>query len=151
MMPRLNLPVYDLRTRVQEGMKQIFDPVRKIFVALTAEEWVRQNFLMYLTEERKYPPSLIAVETTIRVHAMKRRCDIVIFDRNGKPFMIVECKAPGIGTGQKVFDQIARYNLALGVEYLVVTNGLQHYCCRIDHAAHAYLFVGEIPAYAGGG
>jgi hypothetical protein len=151
MMPQLNLPLYDFRTRIQEGAKQIFDPVRKIFVALTAEEWVRQNFLMYLMEEKRYPPSLIAVETTIRVHGMKRRCDIVIFDRSGKPFMIVECKAPGIGTGQKVFDQIARYNLALGTEYLVVTNGMQHYCCRIDHAARSYDFIREIPACEGGG
>jgi hypothetical protein len=114
----------------------------------TPEEWVRQNFIQYLIQEKGYPASLMAVEMGIDVLNTKKRCDIVLYNALGKPTIIVECKAPSIKIGQDTFDQIARYNLTLNTNYLIVTNGLQHYVCIMDHENKCYHFLEEIPAYS---
>jgi len=144
---KLNLPDYKFRFREVGQKKQIFDSFRKKFVALTPEEWVRQNFLMYLTSEKNYPFSLIAVEAGLQLYKRKKRTDIVVYSNNGKPVLIVECKAPEVKISQDVFDQIARYNMALEVNYLIVTNGLEHYCCLLEYENSSYRFLKEIPDY----
>ena len=123
----------------------IFDVIRKKFVPLTPEERVRQYWLHYLIAEKKYPRSLIAVEMSLQVNQLAKRCDIVVFDKHGSPVLIVECKAPEVKILQKVFDQIARYNLALRVKYLVVSNGSEHHCCEIDFEKKKYFFLDSLP------
>jgi len=118
-------------------------------VILTPEEWVRQNFLKYLVEEKKYPASLIAVEKEFKLNNLSKRSDAVIYNKQGTPILIVECKAPEVKIGQNVFDQIARYNMVLNVKLLVVTNGLQHFCCKLDAEKDTYCFLKEIPDYSG--
>jgi len=147
-MIRLNLPDFTFRIREQNSRTEIFDPVRRIFVALTPEEWVRQNFIRFLIQEKNIPLSLIAVEKAHTLYKMKRRSDILIFGDQGLPVMVVECKAPTVKISQKSFDQVARYNMILKVKYLVVTNGLQHFCSLIDHEKAAYSFLEEIPDYS---
>ena len=144
---KLNLPEYKFRFREAGQKKQIFDSFRKKFVAFTPEEWVRQNFLMYLTLGKNYPSSLVAVEAGLQLYKRKKRTDIVVYNNTGKPVLIVECKAPDIKISQDVFDQIARYNMALQVNYLIVTNGLEHYCCLLDYENNSYQFLKEIPDY----
>jgi len=143
----LNLPHYSFRTRENLGKKLIFDGLRRRWVALTPEEWVRQNFVRYLIEEKHFPASLIAVERSLRMNQRDFRTDIVLFSKSGNPLVVVECKAPGIKISQLVFDQIARYNLDLRVSYLIVTNGLAHFCCRFDQSQLSYTFLAEIPDY----
>src|ERR1035437_3473190 len=143
----LNLPNYTFRTRENLGKKLIFDGFRQRWVALTPEEWVRQNFVRYLIEEKHFPASLIAVERSLRMNQRDFRTDIVLFSKSGNPLVVVECKAPGIKISQLVFDQIARYNLDLRVSYLIVTNGLAHFCCRFDQSQLSYTFLAEIPDY----
>ena len=145
--PRLNLPEYSFKIKPSEGSASIFDPIRKKYIKLTPEEWVRQNFIQYLVQEKRYPQGRIAVETTIEVNGLKRRCDAVIFDSAGKPFLIIECKAPSVSVSQKTFDQIARYNLALNVTYLVVTNGIHHFCCKMTSEEKNYTFLKEMPEF----
>jgi type I site-specific restriction endonuclease len=144
---KLNLPEYDFRIRERDSKKQIFDEIRKRFVALTPEEWVRQNFLKYLLIEKNYPQSLISVEGKLKLFKRKKRTDIVVYDKQGKPLLIVECKAPNVVIDQNVFDQIVRYNMALQVKYLLLTNGISHYSCTIDYSHQAYHFLKEIPDY----
>tara|TARA_B110000908_G_C10101775_1_gene378928 strand:- start:305 stop:751 length:447 start_codon:yes stop_codon:yes gene_type:complete len=147
-MQALNLPKYSLKLK-SEGLKTfIFDCIRKKYLVNTPEEWVRQNFIQYLIQEKGYPASLMAVEMGIDVLNTKKRCDIVLYNSLGKPTIIVECKAPSIKIGQDTFDQIARYNLTLNTNYLIVTNGLQHYVCVMDHENKCYHFLEEIPAYS---
>jgi hypothetical protein len=142
----LNLPQYAFT--ISKGTPtKIFDFIRKKYVTLTLEEWVRQNFLKYLVTEKKYPQSLILIEQTLQVHQMKKRCDAVIYDNSAKPLMIIEFKKPEVPITQAVFDQIARYNIPLKVKYLMVTNGLQHYCSRIDFENNNYHFLDSIPGY----
>src|SRR5262249_54832795 len=124
----------------------IFDIIRKKFVALTPEEWVRQHWLHYLIEEGKYPRSLIVPEMKIVLNDLSKRCDVVVHDRSGNPFLIVECKSPDVKISQKVFDQVARYNLTLKVKYLIVSNGTQHYGCKIDFEKMNYAFIENLPA-----
>ena len=143
----MNLPEYTFTTRNLEKSPEIFDSIRKKFVALTPEEWVRQNFVKYLIEEKKYPKSLLAIEKEITVNRLKKRCDVVIYNRDLKPIIIVECKSPSVKINQETFDQAARYNLSLNVEYLIITNGLNHYCCIIDEEKKAYIFKEEIPSF----
>ena len=143
----LNLPPYSFRVKETPGKKLIFDGFRRRWVALTPEEWVRQNFARYLTEEKHFPPSLVAVERTLRINQRDFRTDIVLFSKTGNPLVVVECKAPEVKISQQVFDQIARYNLDLRVSYLIVTNGLTHYCCRFDQSQLTYTFLPEIPDY----
>jgi len=143
----LNLPQYSFRIQEKAGKKLIFDGFRRRWVALTPEEWVRQNFARYLTEEKHYPASLVAIERSLRMNQRDFRTDIVLFSKSGNPLIVVECKAPEIKISQQVFDQIARYNLDLRVSYLIVTNGLTHYCCRFDQSELSYTFLPEIPDY----
>ena len=147
-MTNLNLPKYSFRIKNKENKLYIFDKIRKKDLLLTEEEWVRQNFVSYLHEDKKYPLSLIALEKQCKVNDLVKRTDILVFDKTGSPYIIVECKAPQIAISQDTFDQIARYNMKLNATYLIVTNGLQHYFCQMDHVARQYQFLKEIPDYA---
>lgn len=145
-LPELNLPAQKLKVRrCSDGTVQIFDAFRCKWVALTPEEWVRQNFSSWLCNEKKYVPSFMANEIGISLNGTRRRCDTVVFDSNLKPLMIVEYKAPSVSITQPVFDQIARYNIVLNAPYLTVSNGLSHYCCR--YSGGSYAFLREIPDY----
>jgi len=146
-MVKLNLPEYLFRIREVDSKTQIFDDFRKKFVALTPEEWVRQNFLRYLVTEKKYPKSLISVEAGLKLFTLKKRTDIVVYDNRGKPVLIVECKAPDVKISNEVFDQVVRYNMALRVKYMVLTNGLNHFSCVINYLQQSYVFLPEIPDY----
>lgn len=142
----LNLPEYNFKIKSVQNKKYIFDLNRKKWVRLTPEEWVRQNFIQYLIHEKKYPASLIKVEAEIKVNQMKKRSDLIVY-KNSLPHLIVECKAPEVEINQAVFEQIARYNIPLKVNYLIVTNGLKHYCCKMDYSENSYKFIKEIPDY----
>ena len=144
----LNLPSYTFRIKEQSGKKVIFDDFRRKWVMLTPEEWVRQNFVRYLAEIKHFPATLMALERSLRINQHDFRSDIVLFSRSGSPLVVVECKAPEVKISQQVFDQIARYNLKLRVDYLIVTNGLTHYCCRFDQSKLSYTFLAEIPDYS---
>jgi len=146
-MTNLNLPEYEFCIKKDSKRTTIFDIFRKKHVALTPEEWVRQNFLKFLTEEKKYKPSLIIVEASIKYHSMQKRCDAIIYDNNGNPVMIIECKSTKINLNQSVFDQAVRYNFPLKVKYLTMTNGLKHYCCKIDYQKGKYTFLEDIPYF----
>ena len=146
-MQKLNLPEQTFRFKKEETKTYIFDDFRKKFVVLTPEEWVRQNFLMYLTNELDFPKLLISVEAGLKLYQRIKRTDIVVYDKQGSPVLIVECKAPEIKIDEKVFDQIVRYNMALQVNYLIVTNGLNHYCCQLDYEKNTYNFLKTIPNY----
>ena len=146
-MLKLNLPQYDSKISKKEGKLFILDEFRKKYVALTPEEWVRQNFLMYLVTDKKYPRTLIAVEAGLKLYKRKKRTDAVVYNKQGEPLLIIECKAPEVKINQDVFDQVVRYNLALKVNYLIVTNGLEHYCCLLDYKNNSYSFLNEIPEY----
>lgn len=147
-MQKLNLPEYNFRFKKEENKTFIFDDFRKKFVVLTPEEWVRQNFLMFLITDLDFPKSLISVEAGLKLFKTKKRTDIVVYDKQGAPLLIVECKAPELAINEKVFDQIVRYNMALQVNYLIVTNGLDHYCCQLDYENNTYNFLKSIPNYS---
>ncbi len=147
-MPQLNLPHYDFRLQVIDDSLKIFDPIRRKFVAATPEEWVRQNFLQFLIRERQFPAGRTKIEQSISAHGRSRRCDAVIYSRNLRAVAIVECKAPSVAIRQATFDQIAMYNSALQAGFLLVSNGLEHYCAQIDFVKRSYSFLPEIPAYA---
>ncbi|MDX1284954.1 MAG: type I restriction enzyme HsdR N-terminal domain-containing protein [Draconibacterium sp.] len=146
-MEELNLPKYAFRIRTEGGRKMIYDSIRKKFVVLTPEEWVRQNFIQYLIKVKKYPESLMAVEKQIMVNQQARRFDLLIYLRNGQPSLIAEFKAPSVKVSQETFDQVVRYNMALRVERVVVSNGLQHFACEIDYIHNSYSFLHEVPEY----
>lgn len=143
----LNLPAFDTKIAVRDGKNTIFDPIRRRYVALTPEEWVRQHFVHFLIAHKGYPASLLANEVLLHLNGTKKRCDTVLYKRDLSAWMIVEYKAPHIEITQAVFDQITRYNMVLKVEYLVVSNGLQHYCCRLDYEKQSYCFLQDIPSY----
>ncbi len=143
----LNLPPGDVRLRHASRGNEIYDPLRKKWLLLTPEEWVRQHFTTYMQTRLSYPASLMANEIAIKLNNTTKRCDTVVYDRNGQPIMIVEYKAPSIPLTQDVFNQIARYSIALRVKYLVVSNGLRHYCCALDTEARRYRFLQAIPSY----
>ncbi|MEO6884574.1 MAG: type I restriction enzyme HsdR N-terminal domain-containing protein [Bacteroidia bacterium] len=146
MFPQLNLPVYTFKLKGQNQRTQIYDIVRRKYVVLTPEEWVRQHFIHFLVQEKKFPASLMAIETAVKsTQTLKRRSDIVIYDNTLNPYLLVECKAPEIKIKQDVFDQIARYNMDLKVKFLIVSNGLQHFCCEMDYEKKSYTFVKDIP------
>lgn len=147
-MIRLNLPQFPFRIKSKENKLYIFDPNRKKQVLLTEEEWVRQHFIEYLIQVKKYPRSLVAVEKQCKVEGLSKRTDVLVFDREGQIQIIVECKAPGVSIDQSVFDQIARYNRSLKAKFLVVTNGMEHFYCQMDHDEEAYRFLPELPDYA---
>jgi hypothetical protein len=146
-MQRLNLPTYSFNIKSQDGQEWIFDVFRRSWHLLTPEEWVRQNFARYLCDVFGYPESLLLLEQKITGNGLTRRCDIVAYNRSGQPVVLVECKAPEIVLNQKTFDQIARYNLVLGVSILLVTNGLVHFCIRVDPVSGHYTFLREIPSF----
>lgn len=126
----------------------IFDPIRKKFVHLTPEEWVRQHVVFFLLSRKRVPHSLINVEKQLVIAGTKKRYDIIVFNNDGSIYCLVECKAPHIKVDQTVFDQIARYNLALESEYLMVTNGLEHYFCTMDYEQQRYAFIEDLPEYS---
>jgi hypothetical protein len=146
-MQQLNLPTYKFRIKSSENKYFIFDIIRKKYVVLTPEEWVRQHFVQYLIEEKKYPISLIAIEKKLTINKLTKRTDILVFTSEGLPHIIVECKAPSIKITQDTFDQIARYNLKLEANYLVTTNGLEHFYCKMDLKNEQYIFLESIPNY----
>lgn len=145
--PRLNLPPVELRLNEEEGILKVFDPLRRKYVALTPEEFVRQHFTAYLQNSLHYPASLMANEIGLDFNGMKKRCDTVIFNSDGSPLVIVEYKAPDVNISQATFDQIARYNMTLKARYLIVSNGINHYCCVIDYKNSSYHFIPAIPDY----
>ena len=144
-MPQLNLPNAALKIKLVEGTTQVFDAVRKKYLVLTPEEWVRQHFIHYLNKEKKYPLGLMGVEQMVKYNGQSTRADIVLYTADGKPNMIVECKAPKVKITQDAFNQIAKYNFQLKVKYLVVTNGLQHFCCEMDYKNNKITFLEGVP------
>lgn len=146
-MVQLNLPAYNANIKRMDGMLRIFDSQRRKFVALTPEEWVRQNFVHFLLEHKHYSAALLANEVSLTLNGMTRRCDSVLYGTDMKPRMIIEYKRPDVEITQRVFNQICRYNMVLQVEYLIVSNGLQHYCCKIDYERKGYTFLEDIPDY----
>ena len=146
-MQELNLPKYEIRIGRKDGRLTIFDFLRRRYVALTPEEWVRQHFTHFLVEHKSYPQGLLANEVELSVGDKSLRCDSVLYDRELRPRMIVEYKAPHIKLTQKVFRQIATYNLLLHVDYLVVSNGIEHHCVKMDYDNEKYLFLEDIPEY----
>ncbi len=147
-MVRLNLPIQQLKLKEDDNILKIYDSLRLKYLVLTPEEWVRQNFVSYLISEKHFPASLMANEVALKLNKMTRRCDTIVFNGKGEPFVIIEYKAPNIKIDQQVFDQIVRYNMVLKAEYLIVSNGLQHYCCKINYTDKSYYFIKEIPNYS---
>lgn len=144
----LNLPEYDLKIRRSpEGKHEVFDPFRKKYIIVTPEEWVRQNFLQYLINEKEYPASLIAVEKGLKINQLQKRFDAVVFNNRRIPVVLIEFKSTDVKLSQKVFDQIAMYNLKMKVKYLIISNGLTHYCCEMNHELNTYRFLEEIPGF----
>lgn len=144
----LNLPPADLRLRKEGKILKVFDPLRQKYVAMTPEEYVRQHFTAWLAGSLGYPASLTSNEVSITLNNTRRRCDTVVYRSNGTPLMIVEYKAPTVAITQDVFDQIARYNMVLRSKYLVVSNGLRHYCCEMDYEHNSYSFLPQIPEWS---
>jgi len=144
-MEKLNLPPVQLRTKRLGDKVQVFDEVRKKYVALTPEEWVRQHFISFMIKQQNYSVGLIAVEMLVKVNDLSQRADIVCYNRKGKPVIIIECKAPLVPITQAVFNQAARYNTRLQVDYLIVTNGLQHFCARLTDQDGNYELLKSIP------
>jgi hypothetical protein len=143
----LNFPSYNFRIKNSENNTYIFDVIRKKFVVLQPEEWVRQNCIQFLINEKNFPVNLINVEKVVKINGLNKRYDIIVYNSDGSIFLIVECKAPKVKISQSAFDQIARYNLILKASYLMVTNGLNHYFCTIDHNLGIYNFLKELPSY----
>jgi hypothetical protein len=143
----LNLPPHPFKLTEQNGQLYIFDILRKKLLLLTPEEWVRQHFVQYLMQVKGYPKTLIKLEGGLKVNGMAKRSDIVVFNKMGQKALMVECKAPGVAITQKVFDQIALYNITHRIPLLAVSNGLQHYYCAIDFEISSYRFIEELPAY----
>ena len=148
-MVELNLPEYECKVKKREdGSWAIWDRLRGRWVSLTPEEWVRQHFVEWLITDRQFPAALMGNEMSLTQNGIARRCDTVVGDRTGKVLVIVEYKAPTVKVTQKTFDQIVRYNMVLHARYLIVSNGLEHYCCRIDYETDSYRFLESIPCYA---
>ena len=147
-MQNLNFPNYSFRFKNSENKVSIFDEIRKKFILLTPEEWVRQHVVQFLLQDKKYPKSYINVEKLIKINDLSKRYDVVVFQPNGEIFLLIECKAPEVPISQQTFDQIARYNLVLKAKYLMVTNGLNHYFCQMDFENEKYVFLKELPEYS---
>jgi len=146
-MKKLNFPVYSFRFKNSENKVAIFDEIRKKFILLTPEEWVRQHTVQFLLQDKKFPKSYINVEKLIKINDLSKRYDVVVFQPNGEIYLLIECKAPEVQIIQQTFDQIARYNLVLKAKYLMVTNGLNHYFCQMDFENEKYVFLNELPSY----
>ena len=147
-MPELNLPSYAVKLKGTREKPEIFDFLRRKYVALTPEEWVRQHFTHWLVEQKGYPTGLLGNEIELRIGEKKLRCDSILYDKSAQPQMIMEYKAPTVPITQRVFNQISVYNLLLRVDFLVVSNGIQHYCCKMDYDQQTYRFLEEIPDYS---
>ncbi len=146
-MQKLNFPAYSFRFKNSENKAAIFDEIRKKFIILTPEEWVRQHVVQFFLQEKKYPKSYINVEKVLKINNLKKRYDLVVFNPDGSIFILVECKAPEIKISQNTFDQIARYNMTLNAQYLMVTNGHNHYFCQMDYQKKCYHFMPELPSF----
>ncbi|MGB0887077.1 MAG: type I restriction enzyme HsdR N-terminal domain-containing protein [Vicingaceae bacterium] len=146
-MQQLNLPPYPIKLKEEKGTKYIFDPIRKKYLVLQPEEWVRQNFIQFLIKEKAFPESLIAIEKGLKLNELQKRADIVIYDNQAEPIVLIECKAPKVKINQDVFEQVARYNMVFKVPYLLVTNGLEHYCAKVDFENNSFEFLQELPNY----
>ncbi|OFX68685.1 MAG: hypothetical protein A2X12_05680 [Bacteroidetes bacterium GWE2_29_8] len=146
-MDKLNLPEYNFNIKQINGSDYVFDKIRKKYYLLTPEEWVRQNFIEYLINEKNYPIGLIGVEQSLYLNKMKKRCDIIVYKNTMQPFIIIECKAPSVKITQETFTQVAIYNMAFNSNYIAVTNGINHYCCNINHSNNTFQFISEIPLY----
>ena len=146
-MQELNLPKTELKIITKAGKPHVFDVLRRKYVALTPEEWVRQQFVHYLIGQKGYPAECIGNEVSITLNGTKKRCDTVVYGCNAQPTMIIEYKSPQVEISQQVFEQVSRYNIKLRVRWLIVSNGLQHYCCQIDYESGTYQFVEEIPDF----
>ena len=147
-MKELNLPSFDVKVRGTREKPEIFDFLRKKYVALTPEEWVRQHFTHWLVEHKGYPKGLLGNEIELRIGEKRLRCDSILYDEKALPRMIIEYKSPSVSVTQRVFNQISTYNLLLHVDYLMVSNGVQHYCCRMDYEHQKYEFLQAIPDYS---
>jgi hypothetical protein len=146
-MQQLNFPSYSFRFKNSENKVSIFDAIRKKFIILTPEEWVRQNVVQFLMIEKNYPKSLLNVEKVLQVNGLRKRYDIVVYNSDGTIHILIECKAPEVPISQSTFDQIAQYNMTLQSNYLMVTNGLNHYFCQMDNENEKYQFLTELPNY----
>ena len=146
-MNKLNLPSYPIKLKEEGGKQYIFDFIRKKYLVNTPEEWVRQNFIHFLMREKKYPASLIAIEKGLKLNELQKRADAVIYDTNGEAIVLIEFKAPKIKITEATFEQISRYNMVFKVPYLIVSNGLNHYCCKINFTDNSFEFIKEIPEY----
>ena len=146
-MQKLNFQLYNFRFKNNENKVSIFDEIRKKFIILTPEEWVRQHVVQFLLEEKKYPKSLINVEKVLKINGLRKRYDVVVFNSDGSIFILIECKAPEIKITQATFDQIARYNMTTNAQFLMVTNGLNHYFCQMDYENEKYTFLENLPNY----
>jgi predicted type IV restriction endonuclease len=146
-MQKLQFPNYVFRFKNSENKVSIFDEIRKKFIILTPEEWVRQHVVAYLIADKKYPKSMINVEKVLKINSVRKRYDVVVYKPDGTIFVLIECKAPEIKIAQATFDQIARYNMTLQANYLMVTNGLNHYFCQMDYQDEKYIFLEELPNY----
>lgn len=148
-MINIQFPPPDFRIQATDGQEMIFDPFRKKYVVLTPEEWVRQNFLNYLVKSLEYPGALMSIEKEMHLGELRKRCDIVIYSREAAPWMIVECKEMGVPLGMPVLEQIVRYNMALPVPYLVITNGSNTWCCKLNAEEGNWVFESALPEYPG--
>ncbi|HAC21920.1 MAG TPA: hypothetical protein DCF91_07465 [Porphyromonadaceae bacterium] len=146
-MSSLNLPSYPVKLNDNNGVRSIYDPLRKKYIVLTPEEWVRQHFINFLSQHKAYPIELMANEVLLRLNSTSKRCDTVVYDKYLTPIAIIEYKAPHIKITQEVFEQIYRYNIVLRVKYLIVSNGMQHFCCKIDYTQNTSTFLPDIPSY----
>ncbi len=146
-MNKLNLPPFDAKIKKEEGKIWIFDIIRKKYIVLTPEEWVRQHFIHHLITDHKYPKSLFKIETGLTFNALQKRSDIVVCDREAKPWMLVECKSPTIKLSQKAFNQIAVYNMSVGAKFLAVTNGMVHFCCEAPKMGETAQFLNTFPVF----
>jgi hypothetical protein len=148
MLQPLQLPPYPFKITEDNGKLTLFDDIRKKHILLTPEEWVRQHFVQYLINQKGYPKSLIKLEGGLKLHGKARRTDIVVFNNEGERILLIECKAPSVKIDQKVFDQVARYNMVHKVALLAVSNGMEHYYCRINFESRDYKFIEELPNYS---
>jgi hypothetical protein len=146
-MEALNLPTYSFKIKSVDGIDYIYDRFRKKFVKLTPEEWVRQNFANYLVEEKGYPASRFVIEKSLKLNKLSKRCDILYHNKKGDPEIMVECKAPSFNIGQKTFEQVSVYNIRFRVRYLIITNGIRHFCCRVNFDKGSVEFLNNIPVY----
>lgn len=146
-MLQLNLPQYSFRIKKQNEKLVIFDSQRKRYVALTPEEWVRQNFIRFLIEEKGYPAAYLAIEKQLNMNGMKKRCDAILYNEHAQPFLIIELKAPNVAISQATFDQVAVYNAKLKVDFFIISNGIEHFCCKVNLKTSRYEFFSEIPDF----